>query len=470
MLRLGIAAFQRQGGWRFDLDILLSRAILLRGMAVRCVTFCLWLMLAWAAIPASARADVLVATNGERFVGQVVAETADTVVFESELGGRLTLPRSRVREIQRAMPVGTTNAPPTTRPQSPGTNQFSALNSQPSTYLSWLPPSLGHDNLDWIQLKSGSWLRGQFKYLQDRKLEFDNDELDDQTFKLKDVRQLYPAKPAWARFDSRNEPVFGRIVLSNNVVSVSGPEQLLLPRDQLIGLTPSGSRGMRYWSGNLSLGLSLQHGNSQLMTLTTAAELARRTPTTDLVLDYLGNYGEASGTQSANNQRVNLTYDIRLDRHWFIRAGQLGYYYDPLANISLRGTAMVGGGYYIFDRSGLTWNVAAGPAYQYTRFETVETNQSDTVTTPAAVLQTYFKTDITERLTFSERLQTIFTEQQAGQYTHHAVSTLEFKVKRHVDLDVSFVWDYLRDPKAESNGDIPEKSDYYLTVGLGLRF
>ena len=49
----------------------------------------------------TARADVLVGTNGERFVGPVVEETADSVVFASELGGRLTLPRKQVRELRR---------------------------------------------------------------------------------------------------------------------------------------------------------------------------------------------------------------------------------------------------------------------------------------------------------------------------------------------------------------------------------
>lgn len=412
---------------------------------------------------------MLVATNGERFVGKVIAETADTVLFESKLGGRLTLPRAQVQDLQRQPSSESAGTLPFTNPPPPLTNQLSTLNLQPST-TAWLPPSLGQNSLDWIQLKSSSWLGGRFKYLQNRKLEFDNDELDEQTFKLEDIRQIHPARPAWAWFDSRKEPAFGTIALSNDVVSVSGPEQLLLPRDELLGLTPSGSHGMHYWSGNLSVGLSLQSGNNKFTTLTTSGELARRSPNTDLVLDYLGNYSQANGVQSANNQRVNLTYDIRLDRHWFIRAAQLEYYYDPLANISLRGTAMVGGGYYIFDRSGLTWNVAAGPAYQYTRFDTVEPGQPDTATTPAAVLQTYFKVDLTRCLTFSENLRTIFTKEEAGQYTHHAVSTLEFKIKRHLDLDVSFVWDYLKRPRAESSGEIPQNSDFYLTVGLGYRF
>ncbi|HOX55372.1 MAG TPA: DUF481 domain-containing protein [Candidatus Paceibacterota bacterium] len=227
---------------------------------------------------------------------------------------------------------------------------------------------------------------------------------------------------------------------------------------------------MHYWSGNFSVGLSLQSGNNRFITLTTSGELARRSPNTDLVLDYLGNYSQVNGIESANNQRLNFTYDIRLDRHWFIRAPQLEYYHDPLANIAHRGTAMVGGGYYIFDRSGLTWNVAAGPAYQYTRFDTVEPDQSDTATTPAAVLETYFKMDLTRRLTFSENLRTIFAKEEAGQYTHHAVSKLEFKIKQHLDFDVSFVWEYLHKPEADSSGEIPQNSDFYLTVGLGYRF
>ena len=437
--------------------------------AARGVILALWLLLAWALIPSLVRADVLVATNDERFVGTVISQTADTVVFESELGGRITVPRIRIRELllQPANPPAAslqrTNPPP------PLVGQVSPL-GPPNSTNSWTPPTAGHGPLDWIQLKSGSWLSGQFKYLQNRKLEFDNDELDEQTFKLKDILQIYPAKPAWARFDNRKEPVFGTIVVSNGLVTVSGAEQYVVPRDQLLGLTPSSSLGMKYWSGYLNAGLNLQSGNTKLATVSLSGELARRTPNTDLVLDYLGNYSKAKGIENANNQRVDVTYDVRLDRHWFVRPLQLEFYHDPPANISLRGTAMVGGGYYLFDRSGLTWNVAAGPAYQYTRFETVQPDQGDTTTTPAGVIQTFFKMDFTSRLTFSEKIQTIFTKEEAGEYTHHAVSTLEFKVKRHLDLDVSFIWDYLQNPKPESNEVMPLRSDLYLTVGLGYRF
>jgi hypothetical protein len=238
----------------------------------------------------------------------------------------------------------------------------------------------------------------------------------------------------------------------------------------LRGITPAGHKGMREWSGKLTLGLSLQSGNHDLTTMTTVGELARRTPNTRLVLDYLGNYSQVNSEENANNQRANIAYDIRLDRHWFLRPVAWEFYHDKVANIKFRGTAGFGAGYYIFDRDGLEWEVAAGPSFQYTRYDDVEPGTSDTSTTPAGQIQSSFKFDITKRLDVSINYLGLFTTAEAGKYTHHTVSTLSFEVKRHLDLDVSLVWDYLENPKQESNGDIPTKSDYYLTVGLGVRF
>jgi len=167
---------------------------------------------------------------------------------------------------------------------------------------------------------------------------------------------------------------------------------------------------------------------------------------------------------------VTLTYDVRLNKDWFVRPAQLEYYRDQLANISHRVTAGVGFGYYIFDRDALEWKAAAGPGYQYTRFETVEPGQSDSASTPAALFTTRFKADITSRLTFEQIFTATVTSQEAGLYTHHSVSSLEFEIKRHLDLDISFVWDYLQKPQTESSGVVPQHSDLRLTLGVGVKF
>ncbi len=419
-------------------------------------------------LPLLARGDVLIGTNGERFVGTVFEETTNVVVFESELGGRLTFPRAKIRELQRT-------------PQPEMTNAAMALVAATNTpavqlspnNLSWKPPGVGHDGSDWVQLKSGEWLRGQLKYIQHKDVEFDSDELEQQTLKLKDVRSVYTAHRVFTQFEGQ-EPAYGIAVISNDVVIVNGEKPFSRPVDELIGITPSGGRtGIRNWSGEATVGISLQSGNNSSKTVTSSAELARRTPNTTLLFDYLGNYSQVNDVQSANNDRLNSTYDIRLARYnrdWVVRPVQFEAYRDPLANIAYRLTDGVGVGYYIFDRTGLEWLVSASPSYQYTRFETVEPGQSETATTPAGVLSSNFKADITQRLTFIQSWQSTFTSEESGQYTHHSVTTLEFEVKRHINLDVSFIWDYLNNPQPKSDGEIPLKSDTYLTVGIGLRF
>jgi hypothetical protein len=111
-----------------------------------------------------------------------------------------------------------------------------------------------------------------------------------------------------------------------------------------------------------------------------------------------------------------------------------------------------------------------GPSYQYTRFSTVESGQSDNAATPALLLESKFKADITGRLTFIQSWQSTFMKRESGQYTHHTVTTLEFEIKRHLNLDVSMVWDYLQNPQVRSDGSLSQKSDLFMTVGLGVRF
>ncbi len=235
-------------------------------------------------------------------------------------------------------------------------------------------------------------------------------------------------------------------------------------------MTPGGKREIDFWSARANIGFSLQEGNTKEATMNASAELARRTPATQVVLDYLGNYSMINGIESANNHRANFAYDVRLNRNWFVRPVQLEYYRDPLANISHRVTGGVGVGYYIFDRDALEWKIAAGPGYQYTRFLTVSSGQADSASTPAAIFQSNFKADITSRLTFYQNFTATLASEQAGLYSHHAVTSLEFEIKKSLDLNVSFVWDYLRNPQPEESGLVPQRSDLRLTLGLGVKF
>lgn len=412
-----------------------------------------------AVVPAAALADVLIGLDGERFIGEVVEERSDSIVFESGTAGRLVVPRDRIRELQRTpRTVADTNAAPA-----------AASSFTTATNTSWQPPEVGKGGFDWLQLKSGEWLKGHLKYLRNKKVLFESDELEELSFELKKVRYLSSAEPMFTQFDGR-DPVYGTVVLGTNRVEVAGPEQVDLPRDQLTGITPGGKREIDFWSGKLNVGVNLQSGNTKQATYNASGELARRTPATQFLLSYLGNYSQIEGAPSANNHRVNLAYDIRLNRDWFLRPVQMEYYRDPLANIAHRGTAGVGIGYYIFDRDNLEWKVAAGPGYQRTHFETVAPGDSQNASTAAGMLQSEFDADITKRLTFIQTFAATAASEEAGLYSHHFVTTLEFEIKRYLDLNVSFVWDYLQNPQPEGNGVVPVRSDFRLILGVGVKF
>ena len=114
-----------------------------------------------------------------------------------------------------------------------------AVTNAPTNALAWKPPGVGLDGSDWVQLKSGEWLRGEIKYVQNKEVEFDSDELDQQTLKLKDVRSLYTAHRMFTRFDY-GLPLYGKVVISNDVVTVNAEPPVSLPRDDLIGITHGG--------------------------------------------------------------------------------------------------------------------------------------------------------------------------------------------------------------------------------------
>ncbi len=271
-----------------------------------------WCVVILGMLPLLAHGDVLIGTNGERFVGTIVTETTNTVVFDSELGGELTFPRDKIVELQHSSLVQITNVPPVAEAVTNADTTAILTNA-----ISWKPPGVGQGKWDWVQLKSGEWLKGDLKYVQNKEVEFDSDELEMLTLKLKDVRELYTAHRVFTRFDN-GQPIYGSVIVSNEVVIVGAQPPVVMSRDALLGITPGGGKnGINNWTGDLTVGLSLQSGNNSQTTVNTSAELARRTPNTTLLFNYLANYSQVNDVESANNQRFNESYDVRLNQNWF---------------------------------------------------------------------------------------------------------------------------------------------------------
>jgi putative salt-induced outer membrane protein YdiY len=332
--------------------------------------------------------------------------------------------------------------------------------------LSWVPPE---DGFDWIQLKSGEWLKGRLQGMLQRKLDFDSDQLKLLTFDWKDIRQVRSSRYIGLLYGEKDE-AWGPISITPEQVTVGGVEPRTFPRSELQSITPGGSRERNYWSGKVSMGLALSAGNTKSEDYNSQISLQRRTPETRLKFDYLGNFSSADGMENANNHRVNAEFDYWLSRRLYVILPAVEFYKDPFQNIDKRATLGGGVGYDLIDRSGLEWNVSTGPAYQKTWFDSVQAGEPTTRGEAALTFGSKFDWQITRRIELILEYRGQYTSREVGETFQHTVSTLSVELTKRFDLDVSFVWDRTQSPKPDSSGAVPRQDDYRLTLGLGVRF
>lgn len=332
--------------------------------------------------------------------------------------------------------------------------------------LSWVPPA---DTFDWIQLKTGEWLKGRIKAMQERELEFYSEKLEDLTFDWKDIRQLRSPRDLSVLFVD-GERLTGPVAVTPDRIRVQGPSPSEHSRDRLQSLTPGGSRERDHWSGNASIGLTLRAGNTEQFEYNAQAHLQRRTPATRLSVDYIGNLSRVNGTESANNHRVNAEFDLWLSRRFYLVLPSAEYYRDPFQNLAHRVTGGVGVGYDLLDRPKVTWNVTTGPAVQHAWFESTLPGESDQKSTAALWFASRFEWDITRRIELTADYRGQYTSRSVGETTHHSVTTLSLDITERIDLDVSFVWDRISQPSIGEDGVQPKPDDFRLILGIGLDF
>lgn len=332
--------------------------------------------------------------------------------------------------------------------------------------LNWVPPE---DDFDWVQLKSGEWLKGRIRAMQDRELDFDSEEMDDQTFDWKDIRQLRSPRTMDVLFIDELR-LSGPIIVTPSEITVGGAAGETFPRDQLQGLTQGGSRERNYWSGKVSAGLTLRSGNTDQIEYSATASLQRRTPATRLNVDYTGNLSSVDGIESANNHRIQTEFDLWLSRRFYLVLPYGEYYQDPFQNLDHRLTGSIGVGYDLIDRPKLEWTITAGPAYQYVWYDSSQPGSPTEKGAAALVFSSRFEWDITRKVEFILEYNGQFTSQEIGETTQHAVTTFSIDITKRFDVDISLTWDRIANPKVGADGVRPDPDDVRLIVGLGLDF
>lgn len=337
----------------------------------------------------------------------------------------------------------------------------------PLPVFSWVPPE---DTFDWIELKSGEWLKGKIKSLQDEQLQFDSEEMDVRTFDWKDIRTVRSPRLNSVRFEDKTTAEGSLFITTNEVLLVTESSTNTYPRSDLLGIAPTGKREIDKWSADISAGMSFRSGNTKEIDYNAHITLERRTPSTRVSLEYLGNFGSIKNTETENNHRATIAYDYFLSRRLYLRIPDVEYYQDSFQNLDHRLTLGASLGYDIIHKSRAEWNVTIGPAWQRNWFHSVEAGQSKTADGTALVLGSRFDWEITHRIEFILEYRAQVTGREEGDNTHHAVATLEFEIHKRLNLDVSLVWDRVAAPATESNEHTPSSDDVRLNLALGVKF
>ncbi|UCD34469.1 MAG: DUF481 domain-containing protein [Nitrospiraceae bacterium] len=343
-----------------------------------------------------------------------------------------------------------------------------------SAWDAFVPPP--DDKFDWIQLSSGEWLKGEFKVFYDYQVEFDSDELGLLTFDLDDVKRIRTHKAQSVRIEDAalsDEPIIVEgivTIIDNKVIMTVGDGTREFKRSQLVSIAPSDKKEPDLWSGNIALGVNFREGNTDTVDANLRANAQRRTSSSRLVLDYVGNYSEDDSRETSNNHRLGAYRDSFVSKKFFWRQFSASYYRDRFKNIDDQVSLFTGLGYHIIRTAKTEWDVTAGVGARYTKFNSVEPGQSSDHTSPAFGAGTRYDTELTSWMDFLVDYSFQIVDKEAGTYTHNFITTLSNDLIGDIDLDISFVWDRIEDPQPDSEGTVPEQDDYQLIVGLSYDF
>jgi len=347
------------------------------------------------------------------------------------------------------------------------TDKNDSAQSQNQAWAAFVPPL---DNFDWIQLKSGEWLKGELKVLYDKTLEFDSDELDLLKLDIDDVKYIRGYGIKGVRLEGPIT-VYGTLeVTPDKVIVTSGNLPQVFDRSKLIAIASGKDQESHFWSAKISLGMNLTSGNTEQTDYTSIINVKRRTSRTRFVFDYLGNFSRTRGIDTVDNNRLNAHVDVFKTRNYYLRPVFGEYFRDPFQNIEQRYTIGTGIGYHLIDTSRTEWDLTVGLAYQSTQFVSVETGQDPKVSTPALAVGTNYETELSKNVDFIINYSFNVVNEESGTYTHHTITTLETELLSWLDFDISFVWDRIQDPTANADGTIPEQDDFRLIFSLGLDY
>lgn len=135
-----------------------------------------------------------------------------------------------------------------------------------------------------------------------------------------------------------------------------------LPIEGIAAINPPRATGAPEFKARLSLGGNLARGNTDARTLHAAGEWVARSAAERITLDGEANAAEQDGVETASNARLELKYDhfVAPDRYLY---ANMRFEHDGQADLDLRSTVGVGGGWQLFERKDRILALEGGLSY-----------------------------------------------------------------------------------------------------------
>ena len=330
-----------------------------------------------------------------------------------------------------------------------------------------LPPE--SDTYDWVQLTSGELLKGEIIAMYEEDLEFDSDKLNLLTLKWKDVQQLWSARTMEIAFVN-GEVARGRVFIDEETIRFVDQDDRQFARSAILSITAGALREIDNWSTKASLGANIRSGNTEQVEISGRVVVIRRGAKNRVNLDYLASFNQTEGFATADNQRATAGWSHYVSKRVFWTPLFGEWFRDQFQNIDSRWTIGAGLGYELVDTSRIDWKVGGGLSYQETHFDSVAEGESAVASTPGLVISTIYEHELTGWMDFTFDWRFNIVNEESGSYTHHLVTGLEFEITKILDLDITMIWDRIKDPQADSDGVAPFQDDYRLVTSFGWEF
>lgn len=335
------------------------------------------------------------------------------------------------------------------------------------TQTNWTDTHPQHVSADWLQLTSGEWLRGRIIAMQKDLLEFDSDELDLLELKWEKIKYLKSSEPYSLRFDDSTQAT-GAIEITQNEIHVTTDyDDQTFKRSQLLSIASGHETEISKWTSKITFSVNARRGNTDQTDFSSKINARRRTINSRLVFDYLGSFTKVEQTETINNHRVNITYDIFLTRDLFLTPVTAEFFRDPFQNIEQRENIGIAIGYTIINSNDSEWDISGGPSYQETKFVSVQPGQAPKDSTATLILTTKFDTELNSKVDLEGTYSVTLGDSKTGGYNHRSILTIETELTDKLDFDVTGVWDRIKSPVQDQDGNIPERDDFRILIGLG---